>query len=109
MLMFTAPPWKSTVLTTVHVTALAMTTATGRWLRTRYWAECRTAIVTIVEAALGAVTITSTCHFYVIAICTNGADREKTYCTETHQSNRQNQNLFLHNLRPKLTVGCSSK
>lgn len=90
MLMFTAPPWKSTVLTTVHVTALAMTTATGRWLRTRCWAECRTAIVTIVEAALGAVTITSTSHFYVVTVCTYRANRQETDCTYTHQCDRQN-------------------
>ena len=66
---------------------LAMTTSTRGGLRTGCRVECRTAVVTVVESTLGAVTITSTRHLYVVTICTNGVERKETYCTDTHQSN----------------------
>lgn len=87
LILITASLRLPIILMAIDVVALAVATTTGGRLGTRRWAECRTAIVAVVESTLGAMAITSTCHLYVVAVCTNGAYREETYCTETHQGN----------------------
>ena len=63
---------------------LAMTTSTRGGLRTGCRVECRTAVVTVVESTLGAVTITSTRHLNSVACCLCLVDRQKGYSENTH-------------------------
>ena len=94
----TAPQYRTSAkLTTIHVTTLAMSTATSSRLRTRSRTECRATVVAIVESTLSAVTVTGTSHFYVIARCLYWIDRQEGYGAYADQCNHESSNLCLHN------------
>ena len=76
LILIAASPEVAYILTAIDVAALAVTTTTSGRLGTRSRAECRATVVAIVESTLSAVTVTSTCHFYMVTVCTNGVDRE---------------------------------
>ena len=85
------------VLTTIYMTALAMSTATSSRLRARSRTECRATVMAIVESTLSAVTITSTGHFNMVARCLYRIDRQKGYSTYAYQCNHESSDLCLHN------------
>ena len=89
-------------LAAVHVAALFVAAAAGRWLRLGSRAERRTAVTTVVEAALGTVTVTCAGHLHLVDARTYRTHGQETYSTYAHKRHRKNENPFLHCLGPKL-------